>query len=324
MTAQPTTSTRQRVAAWCSGALLGLTLWSGALVPGWARGASDTPVGPPVPLLWKVEGKGGTVYLLGSFHVLKPSDYPLSPDVMQAFGKADRLLFELPPDDAQSPELASRMLQAARRTDGRTLQDTLDAKTWQSLSAYARKYGMPLESLQRLKPWFVALTISLAEMTRQGMDPNAGLDHYLMQKAQARGKPADGLERAAEQIALLDGMSPTEQHQLLEESLDEADASDQLRQLHAAWRNGDVHTLSMQMAEDMRCQYPALYQDINVERNARWVPRLEQRLGKGSGTTLVVVGALHLLGNDGVVERLRARGYNVERICAVCAKQAGR
>ncbi|MGV7174479.1 TraB/GumN family protein [Xanthomonas axonopodis] len=323
MTGRRTTLTRQRIATWCSGALLGLALWSGALVPVWARGSGDAPAGPPVPLLWKVDGKGGTLYLLGSFHVLKPSDYPLSPDVMQAFAKADRLLFELPPDDAQSPELASRMLQAARRTDGRTLQDTLDAKTWQALSAYARKYGMSLASMQPLEPWFVALTISLAEMTRQGMDPNAGLDHYLMEQAQARGKPADGLERAAEQIALLDGMSPTEQHQLLEESLDEADATDQLRQLHAAWRNGDVHTLSTQMAEDMRRQYPALYQDINVERNARWVPRLEQRLGKGSGTTLVVVGALHLLGNDGVVERLRARGYHVERICSACTTQPG-
>ncbi len=315
---------RARIAAWCSGALIGLALWSGAAAPAWARGANDAPASPPVPLLWKVDGKGGTLYLLGSFHVLKPSDYPLSPDVMQAFAKADRLLFELPPSDAQSPQLASRMLQVARRTDGRTLQDVLDAKTWQALSAYARKYGMSIDALQSLKPWFVALSISLAEMSRQGMDPNAGLDHYLMAQAQAKGKPADGLERAEEQIALLDGMSPTEQHQLLEEALDEADTTDQLRRLHAAWRNGDVHTLSTQMAEDMRRQYPALYQDINVERNARWVPRLEKQLGKGSGTTLVVVGALHLLGTDGVVERLRACGYHVERICSACAEQAGR
>ncbi|MBB5863451.1 TraB/GumN family protein [Xanthomonas sp. 3058] len=315
---------RARFATWCSGALIAVVLWSGASAPAWARGAGDAGIGPPVPLLWKVDGKGGTVYLLGSFHLLKPSDYPLSPEVMQAFAKADRLVFELPPADAQSPELGSRMLQAARRTDGRRLQDVLDAKTWQALTRYARKYGMSIDHLQPLEPWFVALTISLAQMSRQGMDPNAGLDHYLMDQAQARGKPADGLERADEQIALLDGMSPTEQHQLLEESLDEADAGDQLRQLHAAWRNGDVQTLSTQMAEDMRRHYPALYQDINVERNARWVPRLEQRLGKGSGTTLVVVGALHLLGRDGVVERLRARGYHVERICSACEKPARR
>ncbi|MFC7521525.1 TraB/GumN family protein [Xanthomonas populi] len=317
---------RTTFARWCVCAALGLALWSGsgARAPAWARSVSQTPGGPPVPLLWKVDGKGGTLYLLGSFHVLKPSDYPLSPDVLQAFAKADRLVFELPPSDARSPELAGRMLQAARRTDGRRLQDALDAKTWQALSAYARKYGMSLDTLQPLEPWFVALTISLAEMSRQGMDPNAGLDHYLMEQAQAKGKPADGLERAEQQIALLDGMSPTEQHQLLEESLDEAEATDQVRQLHTAWRNGDMRTLSTQMAEDMRRQYPALYQDINVERNARWVPLLEQRLVKGSGTTLAVVGTLHLLGSDGVVERLRARGYRVQRICSACKEQAGR
>lgn len=315
---------RARLAGWWGGALLVLALWSGVVASGWARGTADAPAGPPVPLLWKVDGKGGTLYLLGSFHVLKPSDYPLSPEVMQAFAKADRLLFELPPAEAQSPQLAGRMLQVARRTDGRTLQDALDARTWQALSAYARRHGMSLEALQPLKPWFVALSISLAEMARQGMDPNAGLDHYLMQQAQSRGKPADGLERAEEQLTLLDGMTLTEQQQLLEEALDEAETTDQLRRLHAAWRNGDVQTLTTQMAEDMRRQYPALYQDINVERNARWVPRLENQLGKGSGTTLVVVGALHLLGNDGVVERLRARGYHVERICSACAAQAGR
>lgn len=120
---------RARFAGWWGGALLVLALWSGVAASGWARGTAAAPAAPPVPLLWKVDGKGGTLYLLGSFHVLKPSDYPLSPDVMQAFAKADRLLFELPPADAQSPELAGRMLQVARRTDGRTLQDTLDART---------------------------------------------------------------------------------------------------------------------------------------------------------------------------------------------------
>lgn len=311
-----------RLASWCGRALLVLSLWSGAVAPGWARTAADAPAGPPVPLLWKVDGRGGTVYLLGSFHMLKPSDYPLSPDVMQAFAKADRLLFELPPADAQSPQLAARMLQVARRTDGRTLQQVLDGATWQALSGYARRHGMSIDALQPLKPWFVALSISLAEMARQGMDAEAGLDRYLMQQAQSAGKPAGGLERAEEQLGLLDGMTPVEQQQLLEEALDEADSSDQPRRLHAAWRNGDVHTLTTQMAQGMRRQYPALYQDINVERNARWVPRLEKQLGKGSGTTLVVVGALHLLGNDGVVERLRARGYHVQRICSACTTQA--
>ncbi|MNN97850.1 TraB family protein [compost metagenome] len=61
-----------------------------------------------------------------------------------------------------------------------------------------------------------------------------------------------------------------------------------------------------------------MYQRINVERNDAWLAPLQQRLQAGQGSTLVVVGALHLLGSDGVVEKLRARGYKVERICSAC------
>jgi uncharacterized protein YbaP (TraB family) len=75
------------------------------------------------------------------------------------------------------------------------------------------------------------------------------------------------------------------------------------------------------MAADMKREYPQLYRHINVERNDAWVPKLEQRLrDPGKDDTLVVVGALHLLGSDGVVEKLRAKGYRVERICSACSK----
>jgi uncharacterized protein YbaP (TraB family) len=71
---------------------------------------------------------------------------------------------------------------------------------------------------------------------------------------------------------------------------------------------------------EMRERFPGLYRRINVARNDAWVERLDARLrSPGTEDTLVVVGALHLLGEDGVVEKLRARGYEVERICSACA-----
>ena len=279
---------------------------------------------PPVPLLWKVSGvQGSTLYLLGSFHLLKPEDYPLSPDVDAAFNAARRLLLELPPEDLDSPELAAQMLRAAMRRDGRQLKDDLDAVTWQRLQAYAAGNGLPLERLSGMKPWFVGLTISLAQMARQGLDPQAGLDRHLMTRAIAAGKPATGLENAAAQIAMLDGMSNDEQRQLLREALEQVDKGDeQSRRLHDAWRRGDDVTLWRDMATEMKRDYPGLYRRINVERNDAWLVPLQQRLQAGQGTTLVVVGALHLLGSDGVVEKLRARGYKVERVCSACAAQA--
>ncbi len=278
---------------------------------------------PPVPLLWKVSGpKGAQLYLLGSFHLLKPDDYPLSTDVDKAFEASSSLLFELPPEDMNSPELATKMLQAASRRDGRQLKDELDAETWKRLQDYAAANNMPLERLVGLKPWFIGLTISISQMTRQGLDPQAGLDRHLMTRAAAAGKPATGLETAASQISMLDGMSADEQRQLLREALEQVDKGDeQSRQLHAAWRRGDDVLLWREMAAQMKREYPGLYQRINVERNDAWLAPLQQRLQAGQGSTLVVVGALHLLGSDGVVEKLRARGYAVERICSACTPE---
>ncbi len=275
---------------------------------------------PPVPLLWKVSGpQGGELYLLGSFHLLKADDYPLSTDVDKAFDASSRLLFELAPEEMNSPTLAAQMAQAALRRDGRLLKDDLDADTWGRLQEYAAANGLPIDRLAGLKPWFVGLTISLGQMARQGLDAQAGLDRHLMTRAAEVGKPALGLESAAAQIAMLDGMSVDEQRQLLREALEQVDKGDeQGRRLHDAWRRGDDVTLWRDMATQMKRDYPALYRRINTERNDAWLAPLQQRLQAGQGTTLVVVGALHLLGSDGVVEKLRAKGYRVERICSAC------
>ena len=104
------------------------------------------------------------------------------------------------------------------------------------------------------------------------------------------------------------------------EALDQAEkGSAETERLHQAWHRGDAEGLWSGMAADMKRQYPRLYRRINVERNDAWVPRIQQILTQpGDDDALVVVGALHLLGDDGVVEKLRARGYQVERICSAC------
>jgi uncharacterized protein YbaP (TraB family) len=302
--------------------LLGLLLCGGAQA---ADAASGAPAhGPPVPLLWKVSGhEGASLYLLGSFHLLRPDDYPLAPEVRAAFAQSSKLLFELSPEEVESPALAAMMLQAAQRRDGRQLRDDLSPRQWQALQVYAAQHGQGLDAMAGMEPWFVALQISLEEMSRQGLDPALGLDRHFMSKAEHDRKPVAGLETAAEQIRLLDGMDLEEQRQMLAEALDDArDGNRETRQLHDLWRAGDAHRLWTEMAAEMKQRYPALYRNINVDRNDRWVPQLVQRLQPGQGTTMVVVGALHLLGDDGVVEKLRARGYQVERICSACEKPA--
>lgn len=296
----------------------GLALLAGLAWPALAD-APEAGADAPVPLLWKVSDSDNAVYLLGSFHMLRPADYPLAQDVEGAFADAESLVFELSPEE-MGPALSTQMLQAALRSDGKSLRDDLDAATWTKLEAYAGRNGMPMANLAALKPWFVGLTISVTEMMRQGLDPKIGLDAHFMEQARTAGKPASGLERGMDQITLLDGMDAVEQRQFLTEVLEQAEKGPgQTEKLHAAWRRGDAAMLWEEMAAEMKREYPRLYQRINVDRNDNWVPKIEKRLTEAStDDTLVIVGALHLLGSDGVVEKLRARGYRVERICSAC------
>jgi len=269
-----------------------------------------------------VTGAGDArLYLLGSFHLLTAQDYPLSADVDKAFDASQRVVFELSPEDMQSPQLASRMVQAATRTDGSELKRDLDEATWQKLQAFAASNNLPLAQLQGMKAWFVGLTISVGQMQKMGLDPALGLDRHFMERAQKTGRRTAGLEDIDTQISMLNGMSATEQRQMLAESLDEVAKGDaQARQLHDAWRRGDERLLWNKMAMEMRQQYPQLYQRINTGRNDAWVPKLVPYLQAGQGGTLVVVGGLHLLGSDGVVEKLKAKGYKVERVCTGCKR----
>jgi uncharacterized protein len=296
-----------------------------------ATSSRAAAVKPPVPLLWKVSDADNDLYLLGSFHMLKPQDYPLSANVEAAFDDAERLVFELSQAELESPELVTAMAKAAMRTDGKPLNAELPEPMAQQLHAWAttnnkplQTMGIPPELLQAFEPWFVGITVSLVEMGKMGLDSDHGLDKYMMDRAAKVSKPSSGLETGREQIAVLDGMTKTEQLQFLDESLsDTTNAKAEIEELYRQWRSGDAEGLWQGMAGDMRKEYPQLYRRINVDRNDVWVPKLQRMLDQESkDDVLVVVGALHLLGDDGVVEKLRAKGYTVERICSACADKS--
>jgi uncharacterized protein len=175
------------------------------------------------------------------------------------------------------------------------------------------------EILQALEPWFVGMLVTIVEAGNRGFESELGLDAHIAARAKEANKPANGLETGDQQLAMLDGMSKAEQIQMLAESIDTNVEDSELDTLHRDWRAGNVDALWKGMALDARTKYPALYKRINTDRNDAWVPKLEARLqAPGADDTLVVVGALHLLGSDGVVDKLKKKGYTVERVCSAC------
>ncbi|MEO8002741.1 MAG: TraB/GumN family protein, partial [Arenimonas sp.] len=264
---------------------------------------AETTTNPPKPFLWKVSDADNSLYLLGSFHMLKASDYPLAKSTDLAFDDAEQLYFELSPEEMNNPALGQKMTQAARRTDGKTLQQSLPPETWKKFEAYALERNMPIANFQGFEPWFVTMILSVSEMQKVGLDPALGLDKHFMDRAAKAGKPAKGLETGDSQIAIFDGMSAKQQEQFLLDTLDEsADMKNKMEELHTVWRNADDKTLYNDMAKEMSVKYPELYQSINPERNKAWLPKLEALLKENDkDDIMVVVGSLHLVGKEGVV-----------------------
>lgn len=274
---------------------------------------------PPVPLLWKVSDADNSVYLLGSFHLLKPDDYPLSEEVNAAFADAESLLFELSPEDLVAPDVAGKFAAAAGYADGGTLQQVLPADAYAALDKLAAAAG-GATAMQAQEPWFITMAISIGIAQRLGFKPELGLDQHLMQRAAAAKKRVAGLETVDAQLAALDSTPMEEQVASLKEFVEDPQKSvADMQKLHRQWRAGDVDGLNRTMREEMIAKTPQTYRIVDVARNEAWLPKIEARLTEaGSDDTLVVVGALHLLGPDGLVEKLHAKGYEVKRVCTTC------
>jgi uncharacterized protein YbaP (TraB family) len=287
--------------------------------------ASDVPAHePPLPLLWKVSDADNAVYLLGSFHLLKDDDYPLSPDIDAAFADAGRIVFEVAPEDLADPDTGRKFLEAARFEDGRTLSDVLDPRLREKLHRLLARQGSSIGQIDHYSPWYVNLSLMLGLSQSLGFRAEQGLDRYLMQQALDAGKPTSGLESIDDQLHALVASPMAEQVTGLEDFIDRPqEIPAELSSLHQAWRDGDVAKLDALTRLEMLDRTPQTYQVINVDRNEAWLPQLQQMLDDHRHLDfLVVVGALHLLGEDGLVEKLRMHGYRIERICSACEPAA--
>lgn len=269
------------------------------------------------PLLWKVSDADNSIYLLGAFHLLKPDDYPLPNEVERAFDDSKTVLFEVDPNAMTSPETVAMMQKYAAYDEGKTLSDVLPERTLEKLNTLLTAGGGSLQAVNHNEPWAVNLGLVMSVTQAMGFRPELGLDRYLMQRASEAGKAASGLETVEAQMKAMDSVPYSEQAQGMDEFLDNPQKTvHQLQDLHRWWRAGNVTKLDTEMRAEMQRKTPESYRLLDVERNNNWLPKVEKRLtDEKKDNTLIVVGALHLLGDDGLVEKLRAKGYTVERVC---------
>ncbi len=266
------------------------------------------------PAFWVVKDADSTIYLLGTIHLLKPETEWRTPKLDAAIAESKELWLELPTTDAQAMQ-AEMMVLVSRY--GLSPADRLTKKLTDdeiaTLDEAARLAGLSAGQLDVFRPWFAALTISTAAMTRAGYDPASGVDSKIEGVFRARNIKPKGFETAEEQIKVFAGMSPQQELEYLRETMEEyQDAPTELDTMVRQWSTADLAGMEEFFVTEMKVEEPDLYAALLVNRNANWVMKIEDML-KGSGTSFIAVGAAHLIGPDSVLAMLDARGVKAER-----------
>jgi len=262
---------------------------------------------------WKVAGKGGAVYLVGSVHLLSNDFYPLQPPLDAAYKDADLLLEEVDMAELSDPVSQMALLSKGMLPSSTPLDTLISPATFALLTKRAEALGVPAAPFKMLKPWMAALTLVQLEWQQAGFDPQLGLDKHFYDRAKADGKTTQGLETSEYQLSRLDGLSMEQQERLLAESVKELDEEKaNMKRLVDGWRTGDVAAVERIVLSELKGE-PALYQRLLVERNRNWLPKIEALFARPRHA-LVVVGAAHLVGPDGLIAALKAKGYTVEQL----------
>lgn len=264
--------------------------------------------------LWKIQSKTNTVYVLGSLHYSKKEIYPLNEKIENAFGQSEILVVEADINDIKKVDI-QKLVERAFYPANDTLEKHVSPEIYEWVKKETGGLGIPLELLNKQKPWFLALTIVALESLKLGFDPNLGIDKYFLSKA-GDGKKILELESLDYQFNLLSDFSDKDQELFLSYTLKDLKVMEQeLGKLTQAWTSGDTKAmesiLTRSISEDKRLSF--ILEKLVYERNRKMASKIEDFL-RTRETYFVVVGAGHLVGGQGIIETLKGKGYLVEQL----------
>lgn len=271
------------------------------------------------PFLWRVFGSRTSHYLAGSVH-LAPDTDELPAALNDAYDQSSGIVFESDLAALQSPAAQQQLVLQGRAGPG-GLAAEIGSKDLARVQSQLRKLKLPAALCDQVHAWFCGLMAEVAVWKRLGYEGAAGVDEQLYDNATEDDKKIRWFEAPQVQLALFSGMPAPVAREFLNASLEEDnDPSQSPQALYRAWRNNDTATIEKAVVE-MHRDYPQVYQRLLLDRNRNWMPQLERILGEGE-TQMIVVGAAHLVGPDGLITQLKAKGYTVTPVFNVVPTQA--
>ncbi len=265
--------------------------------------------GHPVSM-WQIEGATNSIYLLGSIHMLREQDHPIPSVIYAAYREAEALIMELDMDDIDPVAEQALATELGLIHDGRTLRDLMGPERYAEAESLAAELQIPLRLLDQSEPWYAAVNVEIMMLMRIGFNPMHGIEFHLSELAQRDHKEIFGLETTRQQLEILDNLSLESQRDMLIQTLsDSKGLAEVMDDMIDAWRYGDVEFLEKSLLADMQ-EFEELHEAIVGNRNRNWVEKIQELLSE-EDDYLIVVGALHLVGEEGVPHLLSQRGFDV-------------
>ena len=263
--------------------------------------------------VWVVESGARRVYLGGTIHILRAWDFPLPSEFDKAYQQANTIVFETELGKLRKAQIQLMRSAVFKYHDGRTLDQVLSRKAYMTLMGYSEKIGVPIAKLHPFKPPIAIAALHSVELRRNGMTED-GVDVHFYNKAVADGKATRGLASVKEHLKYLaEEADGDEDDYVIHAIQDFKRMTMMLSQLVTAWRNGDEKGIERLSINQMKTNYPKLYEKLLVERNQKWVPIIESYF-KTPETEFVLVGAAHLPGEYGLLKLLADRGYSINKL----------
>jgi uncharacterized protein YbaP (TraB family) len=261
--------------------------------------------------VWKVSKGDDYIYLAGTVHLLPAREYPLPSAFADAYRQTDSLILEAPLPETMAEQ--QQMLATLQYPAGQSLSKQLKPAVRAELEQYVQTLGMPFAMVDGYKPGFVAMQLTLLEMSKAGLSGD-GVDKYFLTQAKSARKPLQYLETLEFQIELIGKLGADDPDAFIKMSLAEAkDSSVMLKKLIKAWRAGDMGFIEREVLQKAKQDDLSTYRLMFTDRNQRWLPQLQQMFQQ-PGHELVMVGAAHLPGEDGVLQLLQQAGFSLQQM----------
>ncbi len=265
--------------------------------------------------VWKVSDGDHHLYLGGTIHLLSKNDYPLPEAFEKAYADAEHVWFETDASLLTSAETQVKMLDVMMYQDTRSLSTVLSRDTYEALSELMESRQMPMAAFEKFTPAGLMFTLTALELKRLGLiDETAGVDMHFEQRAKQDGKDRLHLELVDEQLAFMQRINELDANKLIRSTLDEISKTNETWEvLLKAWRTGDMALMNEAGIAQMESEYPKIYDFLLVNRNNDWLADLKAMI-KTKEVEFVLVGALHMAGDNGLLSLLEKEGYEIEQM----------